>query len=227
MASPANPHPSGQDIKVAVDAAIFTVREGKLCALAIKMKKDPYAGRWALPGGLLGDDETAEAAARRILAAQTGVTDVYLEQLRTFDAPARDPFGRVVSVASFALMPSDDVELRTTNKYAEVRWMPVAEMKRLAYDHDAVLAAALERVRARLGYTNIAWGLLPERFTLSRLQEVYESILGRPLDKRNFRKKILSLDLLAATGKKEAGGAHRPAALYRFRRRALMHVDIL
>src|SRR3989338_7554645 len=118
-------HPSSQNIKVAADAAIFTVRNGQLMVLLIQMKKKPHAGKWALPGGLIGDRETAERAARRILSAQTGVADAYLEQLATFDDPKRDPLGRVVSVAYFALIPSESVILRTTEKYADVRWWPM------------------------------------------------------------------------------------------------------
>lgn len=220
-------HPSRQDIRLAADAAIFTVKEGRLHVLLIRMRKKPYEGRWALPGGLLEDGETTEGAVRRTLRAQTGVQDAYLEQLATFDAPARDPFGRVVSVAYFALVPDDGIELATTDKYAGVKWQEIGGAKRLAYDHDRILAAAVARLRAKLEYTNVVWSLLPETFTLSELQGVYEAILGRALDKRNFRKKILSVGLLKSTGKKRADGAHRPAELYRFRRRELSYIDVL
>ena len=221
------PHPTPQDIRLAADAAIFTVKDGKLLVLLIRMKKKPYEGRWALPGGLLEDGETTEAAARRALFTQTGVRDAYLEQLATFDAPRRDPFGRVISVAYFALLPGEGVELRTTDKYAGVKWQEIGGAKKLAYDHDLVLATAVARLRAKLEYTNVVWSLLPEAFALSELQGVYEAILGRGLDKRNFRKKILSLGLLKSTGKKRAEGAHRPAELYRFRRRELSYIDVL
>lgn len=220
-------HPSRQDIRLAADAAIFTVKGGRLQVLLIRMRKKPYEGRWALPGGLLEDGETTEGAARRTLRDQTGVQDAYLEQLATFDAPARDPFGRVVSVAHFALVPDAGIELRTSEKYAGVKWQEVGGAKKLAYDHDRILAAAVARLRAKLEYTNVVWSLLPEIFTLSELQGVYEAILGRALDKRNFRKKILALGLLKATGKKRAEGAHRPAELYRFRRRELSYIDVL
>lgn len=219
-------HPSAQDIKVATDAAIFTVKDGALQLLLIKMKKKPFEGRWALPGGLLGDDETAEDAVRRILKGQSGVTGVYLEQLATFDAHSRDPFGRVVSIAYVALIPNAGVKLHTTAKYADVRWTPVSKLPKLAYDHTEITKAAVARLRAKLGYANVAWSLLPAEFPLSRLQDIYEIILGRPLDKRNFLKKILSLKLLEDTGKK-GGGAHRPAKLYRFRKKAPALVDIL
>lgn len=214
-------------IAVAADAAIFTIQDGVLKILLIRMKKKPYEGRWALPGGRLEGDETAEETARRILRTQTGVTEAYLEQLGTFDAPARDPFGRVVSVAHFALLRSEGVELATTEKYAGVKWEAVSKVKDLAYDHDLILETAVRRLRAKLEYTNVVWSLLPEVFSLSELQQAYEAILGRALDKRNFRKKILSLGLLAETGKKRAEGPHRPAALYRFKRRSLSYIDIL
>jgi 8-oxo-dGTP diphosphatase len=222
-----NRHPSRQDIKLATDAAIFTVRDGRLCLLLIQMKKKPFTGRWALPGGLLEDGETSESAARRILSTQTGVADGYLEQLMTFDDPKRDPLGRVVSVGYFALLPSEGLRLRTTEKYADVRWWPVTGLPKLAYDHAAIARTALERLRAKLEYTNIVSRLLPASFPLSQLQGVYEDILGRPLDKRNFRKKILSLGLLAATGKMTVGGAHRPAELFRFKRKDLTIIEII
>lgn len=220
-------HPSAQDIKVACDAAIFTLKDGALQLLLIQMKKKPHAGKWAMPGGLIGERETTEAAARRILKTQTGVGEAYLEQLGTFDDPKRDPLGRVVSVAYYALIPSEGVRLATTGKYAAVRWWPVAKLPPLAYDHGAIAKTALERLRAKLGYTNVVWSLLPKEFTLQRLQDSYEGILGRGLDKRNFRKKILSLGLLEETGRTERGGAHRPAALYRFKKRGLVYLDIL
>ena len=220
-------HPSAQNIKVAVDAAIFTLKDGALCLLLIQMKKKPHTGRWAIPGGLIERNETAEAAARRILKTQTGVGEAYLEQLGTFDDPKRDPLGRVVSIASYALMPSEHVKLATTAKYADVRWWPVAKLPALAYDHAEIARTALDRLRAKLGYTNVVWSLLPKEFTLQRIQDAYEGILAKPLDKRNFRKKILSLGLLEETGRTERGGAHRPAALYRFKKRSLVYLDIL
>jgi len=218
---------SDQRISLATDAAIFTVRDGELCVLLIKMKKAPFTGSWALPGGLIDDEETTEHAASRILRDETGVSDVYLEQLMTFDDPARDPFGRVVSVAWFALVPDTGTPLETSEKYSDVAWRPVKRAKNLAYDHDRVLTVAVERVRAKLGYSNIAWSLLPKAFTLTELQNVYEAILGTSLDKRNFRKKILASGLLKPTGKMRADGAYRPAALYAFRTRKLVITDIV
>jgi len=220
-------HPSGQDIKVAVDIVIFTVREGRLETVLIQMKKRPFTGRWAFPGGLLDDRQAALEAARRILSAQTGVEQAFLEQLATFDDPRRDPLGRVVSVAYFALIPSAGLRLRTTDKYADVRWWPAAKLPPLAYDHAQIAKAALARLRGKLGYTNIAWSILPPRFTFGELQRVYEAILGRQLDKRNFRKKIMSLSLIVPTGETTAGRTHRPAALFRFKSRQPSFIEIL
>jgi 8-oxo-dGTP diphosphatase len=223
----AKKHPSNQDIKLAADAAIFTVRDGRLHALMIQMKKKPFDGAWAMPGGLLEGDETSRETAVRILREQTGVKNAYLEQLATFDDPARDAVGRVASVAYFALVPSEDVKLETTEKYRDVRWWPVAKPPKLAYDHATILKAAVERVRAKLEYTNVTWSLLPADFTLARLRETYEAILGRAIDKRNFIKKVLALGMVEETGKREHGAAHRPGALYRFKRRKLTFFQIL
>jgi 8-oxo-dGTP diphosphatase len=172
-------------------------------------------------------DESLDDAARRELAAQTGVRDVYLEQLYTFGSPQRDPRDRVVSVAYFALIPHGRFEgPSTTGKYADVAWRPVSRLPPLAYDHAAVVATALARLRAKLTYTNLVYSLLPDAFTLGELQELYEAILGRRLDRRNFRKKILSLGLLRALARQRRG-AHRPATLYAFRQRRPMMVEIL
>lgn len=220
--------PSEQDIKVAVDAVIFTVIDGALQVLMIQMKKPPsYAGRWALPGGLLMNDETAEAAVRRILAAHCNVRDVHVEQLATFDDPQRDVRTRVVSLAYLALMPQPAEPPVTSAKYAAIRWWPVAKPPRLAYDHAHILATAVERLRGKLAWSNLAWSLLPREFTLTELQRLYEVILGRVLDKRNFRKKILTLGVLKETGRQRAEGAHRPAALYRFATRKPTAVNLL
>lgn len=223
----AKKHPSAQNIKVAVDNCIFTVRDGKLHLLLIAMKKKPYTGRWALPGGLVRESESLDAAAARVLREETAVTDVFLEQLFTFGDVRRDPLGRVVSVAYLALMPSGDVKLRTIKKYADVRWWPVTKLPPLAYDHDRIAQYARKRLAWKLEYTNVVWSLLPPTFTLALLQKVYEAVLGRTLDKRNFLKKILKLGLVAAVGIKAMRGAHRPAMLYRFKSRRPTIIEVL
>lgn len=220
-------HPSAQQIKVAADATIFTVKDGQLHVLLIQMKKVPFTGSWAMPGGLLTDDETSRETVTRILREQTGVKNAYLEQLATFDEPKRDTFGRVVSIAYYALVPWEHVSLKTTEKYMDVRWWPVAKPPKLAYDHSPMLKAAVERVQAKLEYTNVAWSLLPVEFTLTNLRETYEAILGHDIDKRNFIKKVLALDMLEETGKREMNASHRPGALYRFKHRELTFFQIL
>ena len=220
-------HPTAQQVKVAVDNCIFTVLEDRLHLLLIQMTKAPYTEMWALPGGLIQDDESLDAAAVRILYEETGVAEVYLEQLYTFGRPDRDPAGRVVSIAYFALIHAAGIALRTQPKYADVRWWPWATLPPLAYDHDAVAAYARQRLEWKLAYTNVVWSLLPRRFALTELQKVYEAVLGRKLDKRNFRKKILALGLVEPVGETAMRGAHRPAMLYRFTSREPKLIDML
>lgn len=220
-------HPAAQQVKIAVDNCIFTVLEDKLHLLLIQMTKVPYTGIWALPGGLIQDAESLDAAAGRILYEETGVAEVYLEQLYTFGQPERDSAGRVVSVAYFALIHAAGITLRTQLKYADVRWWPCATLPPLAYDHDAVAAYARQRLEWKLAYTNVVWSLLPRRFALTELQKVYEAVLGRLLDKRNFRKKILALGLVEPVGETAMRGAHRPAMLYRFTSREPKLIDML
>jgi 8-oxo-dGTP diphosphatase len=227
VASNITAHPVAQHVNIAVDNCIFTVLEDRLHLLLIQMTKVPYSGMWALPGGLIQDDESLDAAAVRILYEETGVADVYLEQLYTFGQPDRDPAGRVVAVAYFALIHATGIALRTQPKYADVRWWPCVTLPPLAYDHDAVTAYAQQRLEWKLAYTNVVWSLLPRRFALTELQKVYEAVLGRPLDKRNFRKKILALGLVEPVGETAMRGAHRPAMLYRFTSREPKLIDML
>ena len=220
-------HPSEQNIKLAVDNCIFTVKNGELCVLLIQMRKKPFTDIWALPGGLVGEREELDTAAKRILREETNVQNIYLEQLYTFGNLTRDPFGRVISVAYLALIPSEKIILKTLPKYADVRWWKFSELPRLAYDHNKIATYAKQRLEWKLEYTNAAWSLLPEHFTLTDLQKVYESVLGRKLDKRNFRKKILVLGLLEEAGGKIARGAYRPATSYRFKSKKIKIIDIL
>jgi 8-oxo-dGTP diphosphatase len=220
-------HSSAQNIKAAVDAAILTIRDDELCVLLIQMKKQPFEGKWALPGGLLEEDETSGQAAARILKESTGLTQVYLEQLMTFDEPDRDPAGRVISIAHVALVPDEHASLKTNEKYQDVKWWPVSKLPPLAYDHKTIVKATLERVKTKIQYTNIAWSLLSKEFTLTELQRVYEIIMSQDLDKRNFRKRIAELHLIQATGHKRYGQAHRPAALYKFKDKKLVYVQVV
>ncbi|HEV8716235.1 MAG TPA: NUDIX domain-containing protein [Candidatus Binatia bacterium] len=212
--------------RVAVDAVLFTIVEGALKALLVKIKKGPFAGRWAFPGGLVQVGESLDDAARRELYEKTGVQDLYLEQLYTFGDAQRDPTAPTVAVAYFALVPDQGSTLRSGEKYADIGWFPVRKLPQLAYDHNAIAAYALQRLQAKLGYTNIVYSLLPREFTLAEIQEIYEVILDQRLDRRNFRRKVLALGLLRPLPKTRRG-AHRPATLYSFTRRSPMNVEVL
>jgi 8-oxo-dGTP diphosphatase len=216
--------------RVAVDVAVCTVRDATLHVLLARATGGPFAGAWALPGGLVRDAEPLDVAAARTLHDRTGSTDVYLEQLYTFGSPDRDPATRVVSVAYVGLILDDGrfpvVPKVVSPDGADVAWCPVRRLPALAYDHADVVHTAVARLRAKLQYTNLVYTLLPSAFTVSELHAVYEAILGRRLDRRNFRKKILSTGLLAALDRVRRG-AHRPATLYRFRRRRPMTVEIV
>ena len=206
---------------VAVLLVILTVLEGKLRVLLIHRSGEPYIGRWALPGGLYHPDESLPAAAARKLFEETGVSDVYLEQLFTFDG--LDIASDAVAVGYFALVDSRQVRLRDEPAW-EPRWFNVSDLPELAFDNARVVDYALNRLRNKLDYTNVAYSLLPLSFTLRELQDVYESILGRTLDKRNFRRRMLSLGIIKATGRTAVRGAHRPAALYEFASRQPMEL---
>jgi 8-oxo-dGTP diphosphatase len=213
--------------RVTVDILIFSVIDGQLKTLLIKRKGKIFRDFWAIPGGYVLKDESLEDAALRELAEETGVKDVYLEQLFTFGDPKRDPRGRVITVSYYALINGENLRLQASSDAAEVSWFPVKRVPTLAFDHNQILKLGVERLKAKIGYSNVVFGLLPKRFRLSELQKMYEIILGEKLDKRNFRKKIMSLGLLVATGQKEIEGAHRPAMLYQFKNRNVINFDFM
>lgn len=206
--------------RVTVDVVIFAILEDHLQVLLIRRGIPPYEGRWALPGGFIVENEGLETAARRELEEEAGVRDVYLEQLYTFGDPNRDPRGRVVTVAYYALVAADRVTPQAGSDAAAVRWCPIDERPELAFDHDRILDYAIERLRNKLEYTTISFELLPHRFTLTELQRVYEAVLGRRLDKRNFRRKIGLLGILKPTSRHRSERG-RPARLYEFSARRL------
>ncbi len=205
-----HPHPA-----VATDIVVFTVCHNELGVLLIKRAEDPYGGAWALPGGFVEIDESLDAAARRELQEETGIQGVHLEQLYTFGAPDRDPRERVITVAYSALLPPDRARIRAASDARAAGWFGLAELPVLAFDHAHILKLAQQRLKAQLNDSTIACQLMPREFTLPQLQQVYESILGEHLDKRNFRKRILALGLIEPTGGQQRDGAHRPAKLYR------------
>lgn len=202
---------------VTVDVVMMTLRQRDLQVLLIKRRSWPYEGMWAIPGGFVNIDESLEEAAKRELQEETGLQDVYLEQLYTFGDPGRDPRTRVITVVYFALMDCERLQgVRAADDAADVDWFSVYNLPPLAFDHGKIIDYVLTRLRGKLEYTTIAFNLLAEQFTLRELQRVYEIILHRRLDKRNFRKKILSTGILEDTGAKKMEGTHRPARLYRF-----------
>lgn len=204
------------DLQVTVDIVIFTLREWELHVLLIQRGLPPFEGRWALPGGFVREGESLEAAARRELEEETGMRDVYLEQLYTFGEPRRDPRGRVVTVAYYALLTTEAAPLVAGTDAGAARWMPARKHPPLAFDHEQILGYALERLSNKLEYTTAGFQLLPKKFTLSQLQRVYEAVLGRTLDKRNFRRKIALLGILKPLQEWVHDGPSRPAQLYRF-----------
>lgn len=216
-----SPLPVGHgEVAVAVDVVVLSLRADehglRPVFLAQRRRREPFAGAWSLPGGIVREREDLEAAVRRALTHTTPLEQVrHLEQLGTFGDPERDPRGRVLSVSHLALLPEPGPA------QPQAGWLDALHPPALAFDHERILAAALERLRGKLTYSNVAFGLLGDEFTLSELQGVYEAVLAAELDKRNFRKKVLSLGVLdEAEGMRR--GAHRPAQLYRFRDRELV-----
>lgn len=208
---------------VTVDIILFTFHAGELKVLLIERNHEPFAHKWALPGGFVDMDEDLPDAAMRELAEETNITDVYLEQLFTFGEPNRDPRTRVITIAYFALLSADQVErqqLRASSDASDARWWNIYAMPELAFDHERILQYALQRLRWKLEWTALGFLLLPEEFTLTELQKVYETVLNEKLDKRNFRRKILGSDLIEESGNVSKGD-HRPAKQYRFTAKAI------
>jgi 8-oxo-dGTP diphosphatase len=201
-------------MKVTVDIVIFTIHSRELRVLLVKRGIPPFVGQFAIPGGFVHEDEDLDQAALRELKEETGVSEVYLEQLYSFGNPKRDPRGRVITVAYFALI-SADRPLKASSDAAEAKWWSLDTLPKLAFDHAMILEYALERLRNKLEYTTVGFQLLPEKFTLTELQEVYEAILCKQLDKRNFRRKISLLKILKPLSECRRGG-RRPARLFKF-----------
>lgn len=203
--------------QVSTDVVIFTIRDQRLSVLLVRRRRKPYAGYWSLPGGAVGAGECLDGCAQRMLQEKTGIQGVYLEQLYTFGAPERDPRGRRVSVAYYALVPYSRLGLER-ELGERLAWYPLDALPELAFDHADMVRLARLRLAAKLDYSTIALQFMPERFTLSELQAVYECILGEALDKRNFRKRVQGLDCLEDTGELFRAGKHRPAKLFRVKR---------
>ena len=216
-----------QKILVTVDNVIFTIIKNKLQVLLIKRIIDPFKDQWAIPGGFVLDNEDCETAAYRELEEETNVKNVYLEQLYTFSDPKRDPRGRVVTIAYIALVARENIFIKAGSDASEVRFFPVNSLPKLAFDHKNIINYATKRLSWKMEYTNVAQYILPKKFTLRQLQDVYETVLDQSIDVRNFRKKIDKLGLVKETWEKEIGVQYRPAKLYVFSDKNIKIVEIL
>jgi 8-oxo-dGTP diphosphatase len=215
---------------LAADTVVFTVRNGELRVRLIKIDRPPFfKNAKGLPGGLLDPKESAEQAAFRHTEhkANIAASKMYMEQLYTFSEIERDPRGRVVAVAYLALVPWERLSPAEQNDTPDVWWCPIKKARKLAYDHDEILSLALKRLHSRITYTTLLSKLMPKEFTLTELEGMYESVLGADLDKRNFRKKIMKLNIVTPTKSKRTGGRFRPAQLYRFASEAVEDIAVL
>ena len=210
---------------VTVDVLFFTIKDGKLQVLLIKRAAWPFEGYWALPGGFVGMKEGLDEAASREIFEECGIKNLFLEQLFTFGDPGRDPRTRVITVAYYALAPSEEIKKVQVDEVKEAKYFPVEELPKMAFDHKKIIEVGFERLKNKIGYSSIVFGLLPKVFSLSDVQGIYETIYGKTIDKRNFRKWMISTGLLISTGKKKSGLAHRPALLYKFAKREVVNVD--
>lgn len=200
-----------------VDCVVFGLdQQDILKVVLIKRKLPPYTGEWALPGGFVRVEESLDEAARRELKEETGIENVFLEQLYTFGAVDRDPRERVVTVAYYALVNLRDYLIHAATDASQAAWFSITNLPILAFDHAQILELAINSLQSKVRYQPIGFELLPKKFTLSQLQKLYETVLQQPLDKRNFRKKILKMDLLTELNETQTGVAHRAAQLYQF-----------
>jgi 8-oxo-dGTP diphosphatase len=204
------PHPA-----VTVDIVVFTIENDDLKVLLIQRDLEPFEGQWALPGGFIEIDERLSDAAKRELKEEAGVSANVLEQFYTFGRPDRDPRERIITVAYYALIPSDHISLTAGDDARDAQLYSTGELPALAGDHESIFRLAKQRVTGRLNDAYFAFQMLPKAFTMYELRRVHELFLGQELDKRNFRKKIIALDQIEETGDKRESVRHRPARLYR------------
>jgi 8-oxo-dGTP diphosphatase len=212
--------------KVAVDSVLFAIDAGQMKCYLVRLRWGPAAGKWAFPGGLVREGEMLDEAARRELRQSTGLNDCYIEQLFSFGDPNRDPKAHVVSVAYMALIDRVSAVHSCSQKYANGQWFETTALPDLAYDHAEIAEYAVRRLKSKLEYTNIACNLLPPTFTFAQIEELYGIVLGRALDRRNFRRRIMAMNLLKRLPL-ERRGNHRPAALFSFRQRSLQVIEML
>ncbi|MBT8281887.1 MAG: NUDIX hydrolase [Muriicola sp.] len=203
-------------IKLTVDAVVFGYESGDVSVLLVKRKYEPYKDAWALPGGFVQENENLERAVERELSEETGVKINYLEQLYTFGDLARDPRGRVVTVAYFGLVKPNAFKLTASTDAKETEWFNIKKLPKLAFDHKKILKIAIERLQGKITYEPIGFELLDKKFPFSDLEKLYTSLLDREIDRRNFKKKISSLKILDELEEKVSVGRGRPASLFSF-----------
>jgi 8-oxo-dGTP diphosphatase len=201
---------------ITVDSVVFGYAESELKVALIERDRDPFKGMWVIPGGFMEGDETVEETARRELKEETGLDDIYLEQFHTFSSHGRDPRGRTITVAFFALINSDKYYMVASEDALQAKWWPAYQLPPLGFHQDQIYEAALEKLRITMKTRPLAFELLPKQFTLTDLQNLYEVVFNIKLDSRNFRRKIKVLGFIVPTGTKQEGLKHRPAALYRY-----------
>lgn len=209
------------DSVFSVDCVLFGFDGKELKILLIERNEEPYKDWWALPGNIVGSNESLDQSAERILFELTGLSGIYMEQYYAFGDPGRHPQGRVITLAYFALIRlGSDEHLKPQISYAKgAKWTSIDKLPKLAFDHRQIYDKGLEKIKRRINHQPIAFELLSEKFTLTQLQNVYELILGKKLDKRNFRKKIISFGVLKELNEKQKGVSYRAATLYRFDKR--------
>ncbi len=207
-------------IALTTDCVLFGFDGEEMQLLLTKREKEPFQNKWALPGGFVFPEETTEDCARRVLLEKTGISEVFVEQLYTFSAVDRDPRERIVSVAYYALVNRQSYQLIAGRDTLEAEWFALSQLPELAFDHSEIVAVAVKRLQAKVAYQPVGFELLDEKFTLSQLQTLCEAILGTEIDKRNFRKKVLSMGVVKELGEKETNVPRKAAMLYRFDKRA-------
>lgn len=204
---------------LAVDLAVFGYHSNELSVLLLNRKEEPFKNGWTLPGGFLQIEESLQQVCNRIMKTKIGLENIYLEQLYSFDEPGRDPRGRVISIAHYALVNPHRFEIVAGNMANDVQWFPVAEVPELGFDHNQIFELALKRLKSKILYNPVGFELLNETFTMPELHELYECILGISIDRRNFRRKILDSEYIIATGTKREGLKNRHPDLYHFNKK--------
>jgi len=210
-----------------VDCVIFGFQDGKIKLLLTERNEYPFKDTWSLPGFFVNNDEEMETAVMRILYEHTGLKDIFLEQLSAFAGLKRHPSGRILTVAYYALLQLDNMKIKpkpVTSYMKQAQWFAVDEIPELAFDHRQIVDLSLEKIRRKISYSPIAFELLPEKFTLTQLQMVYEAILGKTLDKRNFRKKMLNYGFLKELPEVQKGVSYRAARLYKLDKRKYIKI---